>query len=202
MKIKLQPVYFEGGDLRSLLENRRSVRDFQDKFISLSRVSAILWAACGKKLDAVTRATRTIPSAGATYPLELYLVTGDKAVKELKAGLYHYIIDEHALELIFEGDVRAELSKACLSQDFVRQAPISLIIAADFRRTTGRYGKKGENYVYMEVGHACQNANLAVTDLNLGTVEVGAFSDFQVSQVLQLDKNHKPLIVMPIGYAK
>lgn len=202
MKIRLKPAYFKEGNLKSLLEKRYSVREFQNKVVNLDDISSILWAACGKKYDSLTAATRTIPSAGATYPLELYLVVGEEATDKLKNGIYHYIIEEHALELITDRDIRAELAQACLGQDSVRQAPISLVITADFKRTTQRYGKRGENYVYMETGHASQNAYLAVTHLGLSTVEVGAFSDERVSEVLELNKNFTPLIIMPIGYAK
>ncbi len=202
MKIRLKPAYFKEESLKSLLERRHSVREFQNKAVNLDDIASILWATCGKKYDSVTGATRTIPSAGATYPLELYLVVGKDAADGLKQGIYHYIIEEHALELVLDKDIRAELARTCLGQDFIRQAPISLVIAADFRRTTQRYGSRGENYVYMEAGHACQNTYLAVTRLGLNTVEVGAFSDDQVGKVLNLDKNYMPLIVMPIGYAK
>lgn len=202
MKIKLKPAYFKEGGLKSLLEKRYSNRDFQDKILNLDDISNILWAACGKKYDSVTGATRTAPSAGATYPLELYLVVGKNAVDKLKHGVYHYIIEEHSLEPAIEEDRRAELAQACLGQSFIQDAPISLVIVADFKRTTQRYDRRGEHYVYMEAGHACQNVYLAVTSLNLSTVEVGAFFDERVAQALKLNKNLIPLIVMPIGYAK
>jgi len=202
MKIKLKPPHFKEETLKSLLERRLSVRDFQDRAIPFNELSSILWATCGKKYDSVTGATRTAPSAGAAYPLELYLAVGKDAVDGLRPGLYRYIIEEHALEPVLEEDIRTELSRACLGQDFIRQAPISLVIVADFKRTTQRYGERGENYVYMEAGHASQNTYLAVTALGLSTVEVGAFLNDRVSKALSLDEKYIPLIVMPIGYAK
>lgn len=202
MKIKLKPIYFKEENLKSLLEKRYSNRDFQDKPLNLDDVSNILWASGGKKYDSVTAATRTIPSAGATYPLELYLVSGENAVNKLKAGIYRYSVEEHSLELTSEGDKRAQLAGACLGQDFIQNAPVSLVITAKFQRTTQRYGSRGERYVYMEAGHACQNIYLAVTCLGLSTVEVGAFFDDKVSRVLNLDKDYIPLSVMPVGYAK
>lgn len=201
MKIKLKPPNFKKEEnFKILLEKRYSCRDFQDKMLNLDDVATILWATCGKKLDSVTGATRTAPSAGATYPLELYVVAGKECVDKLKEGLYHYLIDEHALEMIAEGDKRDQLARACLGQYFIKEAPISLVITAKFHRTTNRYGRRGERYVYMEAGHASQNAYLAVTNLSLGTVEVGAFIDENVKDLLNLDKDCVPLIVMPIGY--
>ena len=87
MKIKLEPANFEANDIGFLLQIRRSVRDFQSKGITLNRVASILWAACGQKIDAVTGATRTIPSAGATYPLEFFVIIGEINVRHSRCIL-------------------------------------------------------------------------------------------------------------------
>jgi len=198
--IQLNPPVFKEKDFPTLLEKRYSCRKFKDRALKLDDLGSILWAACGKKYDALTSASRTIPSAGATYPLELYLVVGQNCVDKLNAGIYHYLIDRHALELMKDGDVREGLASACLGQGFIQQAPATLVITAKFMRTTARYGARGEHYVYVEAGHASQNAYLAVYSLGLATVEVGAFSDSQVSQALSLEGDFIPLIIMPVGY--
>jgi len=198
--IQLSPPVFKEKDFQALLKKRYSCRQFKNQSLKLDDLAGILWAACGKKHDAVTQATRTIPSAGATNPLELYLVVGKNSVDKLTPGVYHYLIDRHALELVKNKDVRAELALACLGQDFIRQAPVSLVIAADFMRTCARYAGRGERYVHMEAGHASQNIYLAVYSFGLATVEVGAFVDTQVSQTLGLEGDLAPLIVMPVGY--
>ncbi len=200
MKIKLNPPHLKEGNLAALLERRYSCRDFQGKTLNLDDIATLLWATCGRKYDSVTAATRTIPSAGATYPLELYVLVGENSTDKLKAGVYHYLIEEHALEMIIEGDKRLELARACLGQDFICKAPVSLVIAAKFHRTTDRYGTRGERYIYMEAGHASQNTYLAVTNLGLATCEVGAFSDDSVKRLLSLSDDYIPLSVMPIGY--
>lgn len=202
MKTQLNPVHFKEINFKQLLEKRSSIRDFQEKALNFNDVSALLWVAYGKKQDAVTEATRTIPSAGATYPLELYLVVGKNCVDQLKEGIYHYLVEDHALELIKSHDKRAELASACLGQYFIQTAPISLVIAAQFQRTASHYGARGEQYVYMEAGHACQNIYLAATCLDLATVEVGAFFDDKVAGVLDLKETYVPLSVMPVGYPK
>lgn len=201
MKVRLDPPRLS-KELNNLLEKRYSCRTFSSKPLKSSDIASILWAACGKKFDAVTGASRTIPSAGATYPLELYIVVGKDGVGGLKAGIYHYLIEEHALTLLTEGDKREELVRACLGQGYIADAPVSLVITAITSRTVQRYAERAERYVYMEAGHACQNTYLAATDLGLGTVEVGAFFDRRVAQVLGLDENEIPLIVMPIGSSK
>lgn len=203
MKIRLGQAQFpEDRGFKPLLDRRHSCRAFQEKTLRLNDLAALLWASCGKKPDAVTSASRTIPSAGATNPLEVYIVVGRNAVGHLKEGLYHYIIEEHSLELIKEGDRRRELKESCLGQNFISQAPVSLVIAADFTRTTQRYLERGQRYVYMEAGHACQNVYLAAASLGLDTVEVGSFFDDAVKNALGLPKEYTPLAVMPIGYAR
>jgi SagB-type dehydrogenase family enzyme len=198
--IQLNPPRFQEKDFQVLLEKRYSCRNFKNKSLKLDDLASILWAACGKRHDAVTAATRTIASAGATYPLELFLLVGDGCVDELLAGCYHYSIEGHSLEQVKSGDLRQRLAAAALSQSFISQAPVSLVIAADFTRTTSRYKARGEQYVYIEAGHAGQNIYLAAYGLGLATVEVGAFSEPQVSQALGLSENFTPLIIMPVGY--
>ena len=185
------------------IQNRESYRQFKDKGLNRNQISMILWAAGGRKVDAITQASRTAPSAGARYPLELFLLIGKDATEGIQAGLYHYLVKEHSLQPLFSGDKRKELASACLGQGYISEAPVSLILAVDYSRTTSRYGEdRGVRYVHMDVGHSCQNAYLMVTDLGLGTVEIGAFHDEEVKKVLGLDRNIQPLAVMPIGYIK
>lgn len=203
MRIKLKPALLPAQNLQALLEKRASCRSFKGQKIKLDDIAAILWAACGKKFDAQSGASRTIPSAGATHPLELYLVAGTDSVDTLAAGIYHYLIEEHALEsVILEEDRRVQLAHACFDQNFVAQAPVSLVIVAKPSRTASRYGPRADRYISMEAGSAAQNIYLAATAIGLGTVEVGAFNDAQVNDTLSLHRDSLALSVMPIGYAE
>jgi SagB-type dehydrogenase family enzyme len=201
MTIKLDKPKIKDGLLKDI-QNRKSHREFISKRLNKNQVSLILWAAAGKKIDAISSASRTVPSAGATYPIEIYLLVGKDAISGIEEGLYYYLVDEHSLRQILEADKREQLISACLGQDYIKRAPVSLILAVDYRRTTSRYGNRGIRYAHMDVGHACQNIYLMVTHLGLGTVEIGAFFDEDVKKVLNLDKNIQPLAVMPIGYIK
>ena len=183
--------------LEEAIARRKSVRHFTSESISRSQLSQILWATQGK-IDARSR-RRTVPSAGATYPLEIFVVCGQNSIEEIDAGIYHYRIDSHSLSLHHKGDVRSELARAALAQEFIYQAPVDIVICAEYERTLRRYGSRGERYVHMEVGHAGQNIYLQATTLGLATVAVGAFDDKPVSEVLRLDKQYKPLYIMPIG---
>jgi len=140
-----------------------------------------------------------VPSAGATYPLEVFVVCGTGCVEQISEGIYHYNADNHSLTLHHRGDVRFELARAALDQEFIYEAPVDIVICAIYERTMRRYGTRGERYVHMEVGHAGQNIYLQATAFGLGTVAVGAFHDESVREVLRLDRQYRPLYIMPVG---
>jgi SagB-type dehydrogenase family enzyme len=181
---------------KSLWE-RRSFRDYQDEALSLSDIAQILWASQG---ITSSENLRTAPSAGATYPLEVYLIVGN--VEDLSPGVYRYDPSEHKLEKFASGDKRESLYRSALNQSWIRDGAVSLVFTAVYERTTGRYGERGIRYVYMEAGHAAQNVYLQAVSLNLGTVVVGAFSDNEVKEILNIPENEQPLYIMPIGKIK
>ncbi len=182
--------------LEEAIFERRSVREFANIPLNLEQISQLLWAAQG--ITDSWRNFRSAPSAGALYPMEIFLVVGD--VEDLEAGIYHYNPDEHSLDKMKEGDIRGDLSRAALGQRAVDQAPVNLIIAAEFGRTTGRYGTRGERYVYIEAGHIGQNIYLQAVALGLGTVAIGAFHDDDVAELLEIDFD--PLYIFPVGYGQ
>lgn len=203
MKIELPKPRIGGGlSLSEALNKRESWRNFTPQVLKLEEISQILWSAGGKRLDAISGATRVYPSAGATYPLEIYLVVGKNGIEGLGEGIYLYLWQGHALEKISARDVRKNLANACLGQSFIREAPISLAILAEYEKTTLHYGQRGIQYVHMEVGSISQNLHLVCEELGLGTVIVGAFSDSAVKRVLGLPDNLTPLAIMPIGYKR
>lgn len=179
--------------LEEALAQRRSVREFVPGALTLAEISRLVWAAQG----ITGPGHRTAPSAGATYPLEVYLVTGD--VKNLSAGVYRYRPDQHRLEAVSDGDIRRRLAEAAVDQQWVSQAAMVVVIAAVFERTTARYGKRGERYVHMEAGHAAENLLLEATALGLGATPVGAFNDSEVSRLLRLPAGETPLYLIPVG---
>lgn len=184
--------------VEAAIARRRSVRSYRPQPLSLAQLSQVLWAAQG--LTSPRLGLRATPSAGATYPLEIYIIVGEKGVEGLEAGVYYYLVEGHALELRHQGDRRVELASAALGQDFIRQAPAAIVIAAVFQRTTAYYGRWGESrYVPMEVGHAGQNIHLQAEALGLVTVAVGAFDDEAVRRVVGLASETSPLYIMPVG---
>jgi len=189
--------------LEETIAKRRSIRHFTSEAISQLQLSQILWAAQG--ITDTRLKYRSAPSAGATYPLEIFVVCGRNGIEDIADGIYHYHIDSHSLALRYSGDVRLELAKAALDQEYIYEAPVDIIICAVYSRTLVGYGDRGERYVHIEVGHAGQNIYLQATALGLATVAIGAFDDERVGKVLGLDKEYKPLsimeplYIMPVG---
>ena len=196
--IKLPPPVIRGGmPLAEALKDRRTVRSFASRPLDLGQISQLLWSADG---TSDSRGLRTSPSAGATYPLDLYLVVGERGVKDLPAGVYHYQVAAHALTPVAPGDVRAAVARASLHQGWMAQAPVLVVITGEYRRCTARYGERGVRYTHMEAGNVSQNLFLAAEALGLGAGIVGAFEDQALARAAQLPPAHEPLLVMPVGY--
>lgn len=194
--VKLPDPALRGNmSLEEAISKRRSVREYKDSPLTLTELGQLLWAAQGITLP--SRGLRSAPSAGATYPLEVYVSVREGGVIGLPAGIYHYEPNYHSISLVKGGDFSLELYRASLNQEWVREAPICIIIAADFSRTMARYGARGERYVYMEAGHAGQNIYLQATALGLGTVAVGAFYDEQVKSIIGCAED--PIYIFPVG---
>jgi SagB-type dehydrogenase family enzyme len=196
--IKLPPPVVKGGmPLTEALEARRSVRHFATRPLDLAQLSQLLWEADGASDP---RGYRTSPSAGATYPLDLYLVVGERGVSNLAAGIYHYDVAAQTLVPLARGDFQAAVARACLNQAWMTEAPVMVVITGEYRRCTVRYGQRGVRYTHMEAGNVSQNLFLAAESLGLGAGIVGAFEDQALARALKLPPAHEPLLVMPVGY--
>ena len=204
--IKLPSPQLKGKvSLEETILRRRSVRRYRREPLDLPQLGQILWSAQG---ITGTRGFRAAPSAGATYPLEIFVVVGKQGViaseakqapEELQAGIYHYEAASHSLSLHKPTDLRPDLARATLDQEFIIDAPVDIVICALYHRTSYRYGRRGERYVHMEVGHVGENIHLQAVALGLATVEVGAFHDEEVRTVLGVDEQIKPLYILPVG---
>jgi len=188
-----EPRLMSEVSVEQALKTRRSVREFLPQPLTLIEVSQLLWAAQG----VTAYRSRTTPSAGGLYPLEVYLVVGD--VEGLAAGVYRYVSKSHSVKQILEGDVRKSLSNAAYWQEWAGDGAIALVFAGVYERTTKKYGQRGHRYVHMEAGHAAQNVYLQAEALGLGTVLVGAFMDSWVKSVLHMSDEEQPLSIMPVG---
>ena len=184
--------------VEAAIARRRSCREFTEAPLTRQQVGQVSWAAQGVTGQGGRK--RAVPSAGATYPLSIFLAVGEKGVNGISTGVYRYRPDEHQLEAHASRDVRREVARAALGQSFLAQAPVVVLIAANYARTARRYGDRARRYVHMEAGHASENIYLQAEAEGLCTVAVGAFNDEQVSEVFNLPEQFAPLYLMPIGH--
>ncbi len=186
-----EPASDGGMSVEAALAKRESVRHFTFVPLTLSLLSQILWAAQG-----ITRdwGGRTTPSAGALYPLELYLALLD--------GFYHYIPRNHQLMNISDSNFIEDLAAVVLGQQCIRESSAVVVIAAVYKRIEQKYGRRGERYVKVEAGHAAQNILLQAVSQGIGAVPVGAFNDEDVRKVLSLPSDHEPLYLIPLGHTR
>lgn len=183
------------------IQNRRSVRRYTTDPLSLQDVSQLLWAAQGIT-DEKTK-FRTVPSAGHTYSLEIYVLVGKSSVNGLSEGVYHYNPFNNTLEQILAEDVRSELSQAANGQPWVKEAPINIIITGNYQKMINSYKDErlSTRFVDMEAGHAGQNIYLEAEARNLATVALGSFNDDRVHQVLNLPNDERILYIYPAGHS-
>ena len=173
------------------IAGRRSARSYSDREMTPAEIGQILWA-CQGITD--PRGFRAAPSAGALYPLEIYLVKGD--------GVYRYLPDAHQLKRLSKENIKGNLARAAWGQSFIEEAPVNIIICAVYERVTSRYGKRGIRYTDIEAGHAAENVHLQAVSLGLASVPVGAFDDNAVSKILNLSGREKPIYIIPVGHKR
>jgi SagB-type dehydrogenase family enzyme len=187
--IDLPPPVIDGSmSIEKALSERRTVRSYSDKPLSLEDISQILWAAQG--ITEPKRGLRTAPSAQASYLMKVYVLTGK--VADLTTGMYQYQPQGHKLVKIADGDIKTELYSSA-PQNPIKNAPAAIVI-------TGISNKaKNPFWIYLEAGHIAQNICLEAISRNLGTVTMAGFKPEEVKKALKLPDNEQPVYIMPIG---
>ena len=190
------PVPLSDGrrSLEQVLKARRSVRAYQQGALTLAEVAQLLWAGQGITSN---NGMHTAPSAGALYPLELYVEASE--VTGLAAGVYRYLPQGHQLVPVAGAAGREALTAASYGQGCVARGAANIVVAAVYARTARKYGERASRYVHLEAGHAAQNIWLQAVALGLGTVVVGAFDDARVQAAMRLAPAEDPLCIMPVG---
>lgn len=190
-----QPILDGETSVSEALFERRSQRDFQDTELTQEQLAQLLWSAAGVTTE---DGRRTAPSAGALYPLDLYVVVTQ--VTGLEPGLYLYQPEQHTLAKVLAGDFRTALAEGSLDQQAIQRAPATLLYTVVYERLIERYGDRGiERYTYIEVGHSAQNVLLQAQALGLGAVPIGAFTDHELTELLQLPPENEPRYLIPVG---
>ena len=184
--------------LEKTITDRRTIRSFSSQPLTLKQWSQLLWAAQG--ITGQGGRKRSAPSAGALYPMDLYALLGKGGVEGCKQGIYHYVPARHEALLVHEGDLRKAVARAALSQMWIAEAPLVLMITAEYERVAVKYGKRGIRYAMIEAGHIGQNIFLQAGALDLGAGIVGAFDDDTLTRAMKTPLSHEPLLIMPVGY--
>ena len=183
------------------LKARRTHRSFSSQGLDLKQFSQILWGAYGVTARKYGSFLKTAPSAGALYPLDIYAVVGDRGVENLAPGVYHFISEKHAVNLIKSGDLRAEVARNSLHQVWIAKAPLILVITGQYERSSVKYGPRGIIYTHIEAGCVGQNIFLQAEAIGLKAGIVGAFNNRAVVETMGLPASHDPLLIMPVGYS-
>ncbi|MBM4024819.1 MAG: SagB/ThcOx family dehydrogenase [Planctomycetes bacterium] len=182
--------------LHDALHQRRSVREFQSRPVSLGQLGYLLWTSTGIRRTEQGYEFRTAPSAGALYPIETYVVAHE--VRGLEPGVYHYAIRERALEQIRTGNLRGPIAAAALGQGMCAEAPAVFIWTAVFARSKWKYGQRAYRYIYLDAGHITENLALAAVSLGLGTCQIGALFDDEVNRLLDVDGVAESVVYMSV----
>ncbi len=196
---KIELGTFEPNQLVSLdqtLRQRKSIRDFQAKPISQGKLSYLLWASTGIQRIEDGYEFRTVPSAGALYPIETYVVVNN--VRKLQAGVYHYSVRNHQLEQIKQGEFHGAIAAAALGQGMCAIAAAVFVWSAVFERCKWKYGQRAYRYIYLDAGHIAENLSLAAVSLNLGSCEIGALYDNHVNAIVGIDGIEESVLCMAV----
>jgi len=181
--------------LKSLIEQRASLRAFRDEPLTQAELSFLLWATQGIKRTAETRSFRNVPSAGGRHAFETYLLAN--SVEGLPPGIYRYLAFQHKLqEFIMRPTIGDEILHAAHDQEFIRKCAAVFMWVAVVERMTWRYEQRGYRYLFLDAGHVCQNLYLAAESIGCGACAVAAFEDDDMNALLRLDGENQFLIYM------
>lgn len=182
--------------LDQALRTRRSVRDYASRAITLSELSYLLWASDGISQKHFGQQFRTAPSAGATYPIETYLVVNN--VDGLSEGIYHYVVTSHSLEELISGSFGEAIAEAALNQEMCAEAAVVFVWTAVFERSRRRYGQRCYRYIYLDAGHIAENLALTAVAMGLGSCQIGAFYDDEVNNLINVDGVEESAVYMSV----
>ena len=201
--IDLTPVRslgISGVDLKTAIENRRSVRSYTAQSMELDELSFLLWVTQGVKQTIGNTATlRTVPSAGARHAFETFLLINN--VASLQPGLYRFLATQHKLiPANLTEDVADMIVEGCLGQAFVKEAAVTFVWVAVPYRMNWRYGERGYRYLHLDAGHVCQNLYLAAEAIQCGVCAIAAFEDDTMNRILGVDgEEHFVIYVAAVG---
>lgn len=192
------PVLKGPVSVEEAIKERRTRRSFSSDPLTIKEWGQILWAAQGITSDEGIK-KRAAPSAGALFPLDIYLILGENASAPPGTGVFHYLPDQHALRCLSNKDFTKKAADVSLRQYWMAQAPGMILITAEYPRITRKYDNRGIRYAHIEAGHVAQNCFLQAESLRLNVGIVGAFEDNSLMELLPILKGHEPILILPVG---
>ena len=175
-----------------LFQSRRSLRRFLMEPITMEELAFMLWSTQGITAKAGKYSFRTTPSGGALYPIETYFSAN--LIEDLEPGLYHFDVENFALDRISAKDSAETVAATCMNQKFMAESAVTFLWTAVYRRCMSKYGNRGMRYILLDCGHICQNLLLAAEATGCGGCPVAAFYDDEVNELLQIDSNEETII--------
>jgi SagB-type dehydrogenase family enzyme len=169
--------------LPDAIQRRHSTREYGGDPLSSDELATLV-----RHLDALrdaSTARRTAPSSGALYPIEVYPIV--HRVDDVRPGVYHYDVRDHGLSLVRSGDVRRDIMRIGLDQDFLATANVVFALTLIYQRMRFKYQDRSYRYGLLEAGHLGQNLYLTATAMGLGACAVGAFNDDGLNDLLRVD---------------
>jgi SagB-type dehydrogenase family enzyme len=188
------PAFRDPVDLQAVISQRRSVRAFAKKPVTIQQLSTMLWASAGITKRTQSFAYRAAPSAGALYPIETYVVANN--VEGLEPGLYHYPVKTHALELLRNGKFGKAAAEAALDQNIAAGAAVDFIWTAVFERSAWKYRQRAFRYVYLDCGHIAGQLSIAAVAMGLGSCNIAAIYDGEMNALLGVDGEEETVLYM------
>lgn len=190
-RILLSPHKIRAMDFYEVIRSRKSPQKFTSVPITLEQLADVLQLSYGENNEgSVSR--RLVPSGGARYPLELYVLALN--VEGLVPGVYHYNIKDHRLEHYFWEDfTQDEIAKYTI-YSWVKTAGALIIISSIFGRTTQKYGSRGYRYALLEAGHVGQMICLGARYLGCNARPLTGTNDEGVEKLLGIDGEYESIL--------
>ena len=197
-KYTLPQVDRELGGLKENLYARESKRAFSSTPLTIEEVSHLLGCSAGLQ-EAPRTHRRTYPSGGGLYPVETYIAV--TSVTGIEPGLYHYNVTHHTLEQMGDESHVTEL-KSGISAAWALEAPLLVVLTAQWERNFTKYGDFGYRMVLLEAGHITQNLQLVATGLKLNNFSFVDFDEDVVEKALDIhiqNTQETPLYMTAVG---
>ncbi|MDQ4027277.1 MAG: SagB/ThcOx family dehydrogenase [Actinomycetota bacterium] len=141
---------------------------------------------------------RTYASAGALYPVEVYVACA--GIDQLAPGLYHFHPRETALRQLATNDPRAAVVAACGGRDSLAAAPIALVLTGIPWRTTWKYEARGYRHIFWDAGMIIVNFLALAASGGHPAEVIAGFADDDLNALVGIDgRTEMALAVVPVG---